>query len=521
MSSRKRRRSGSSSRWLFALLGLGLVFVILILLAPMLVMNWVRGYLQQDGFRGKMEQFFGTQLQGSVTLAPLRWTGDEVTTQDATVTTVSGWKAQLSSMRLALDWNAFRQGKWRVIGASMDALGVDFIGVANPAPKTLAPSTLASPRGGSSIPSWLRVYLPNQTEIDGVRVDALTFRYGPWKLNDSKLRLGTWQQGENSVQAIIEGGVIETPIQLPVQLVPMKFNLVRATSRLSRDDFHLTAATFHWLGDSEINVNGHIRPIEGTWNMNTQLLAIPLSEVLSEDWKLRLIGQVQADLNISGSRTEMPRVKGSVQLQKGILTALPILDKLADYTGVARFKRLILDIASAEVSGTGQTREFEKIIIQSNGLLRIEGHLRIDNNQLDGSFMVGVTPETLRWIPGAQTHVFTSPNPSGQPGLIWTPLRITGTVDSPREDLTERLIGGAGKALLNAPAEVLGKAGETLLKPVLGEDLAKKPAEVLKAATETLTKPGEAAKKIQEVPSKAVETGIDLLKGVGGGLFGK
>jgi hypothetical protein len=210
-----------------------------------------------------------------------------------------------------------------------------------------------------------------------------------------------------------------------------------------------------------------------------------------------------------------------VQLQKGVLTALPILDKLAGYTGVARFKRLILDIASADVNGFGQTREFEKIIIQSNGLLRIEGRLRIDNNQLDGSFMVGVTPETLRWIPGAQAHVFTSTNPSGQPGLLWTPLRITGTLDAPREDLTDRLIGGAGKALLNAPAEVLGKVGETLLKPVLGDDLAKKPTEVLKAATETLTKPGEAAKKIQEVPSKAVETGIDLLKGVGGGLFGK
>ncbi len=521
MSSRKRRRSGTSSRWLFALLGLGLVFVILILLAPMLVMSWVRGYLQQDGFRGRMEQFFGTQLQGSVTLAPLRWTGDEVTTQDATVTTASGWKAQLSSMRLALDWNAFRQGKWRVIGAGMDALDVDFVGALNPAPEASTPITTNNSGRGSAIPSWLRFYLPNQIEIDGVRVDELTFRHGPWKLTDSKLRLGAWQQGENSVQTIAEGGIIETPIQLPVQLVPMKFNLVRATSRLSRDDFHLTAATFHWLGDSEINVNGHIRPIEGTWNMNTQLLAIPLSEVLSEDWKLRLTGQIQADLDISGSRTQTPKVKGQVQLQKGVLTALPILDKLADYTGVARFKRLILDIASADVNGSGQTREFEKIIIQSNGLLRIEGRLRIDNNQLDGSFMVGVTPETLRWIPGAKAHVFTTTNPSGQPGLLWTPLRITGTLDAPREDLTDRLIGGAGKALLNAPAEILGKVGETLLKPVLGDDLAKKPTEVLKAATETLTKPGEAAKKIQEVPSKAVETGIDLLKGVGGGLFGK
>ena len=166
MSSRKRRRSGTSSRWLFALLGLGLVFVILILLAPMLVMSWVRGYLQQDGFRGRMEQFFGTQLQGSVTLAPLRWTGNEVTTQDATVTTGSGWKAQLSSMRLALDWNAFRQGKWRVIGAGMDALDVDFVGALNPAPEASTPITTNNSGRGSAIPSWLRFYLPNQIEID-------------------------------------------------------------------------------------------------------------------------------------------------------------------------------------------------------------------------------------------------------------------------------------------------------------------------------------------------------------------
>lgn len=523
MSSRKRRRSGSGSRWLVALLGLGLVVVALILLAPTLVMSWIRSYLQQDAFRGKMEQFFGTQLHGSVTLAPLRWTGDEVTTQDATVTTASGWKAQLTRLHLALDWNAFRQGKWRVINAGMDALELDHPGNGTTTAAQLPSEAGASPAGGSgsSLPAWLRVYLPDRSEVDGLRVDALSFRHGPWKLSESKLRLGTWQQGENSVQAIVEGGIIETPIQLPVQLVPMKFNLVRATSRLSREDLHLTAATLHWMENSEINVSGHIRPIDGTWSMDTQLRSIPLREILSDDWKLRLTGQLQGDLDISGSRNQPPQVTGQMQLLNGVLTALPVLDKLADYTGVARFKRLILDTASAEVSGSGQTREFEKIVIQSNGLIRLEGRLLVADQQLDGRFMVGVTPETLRWIPGAQAHVFTSPNPSGQPGLVWTPLRITGTLSAPREDLTERLIGGAGKALLNAPAEVLTQAADTVLKPVLGSDLAKKPAEALKTATETLTKPAEAIKKIQDAPTKAVETGIDLLKGVGGGLFGK
>jgi len=505
MSSRTRRRTGKSNRWLLILIGMVAVLVLLSLLAPMLVTSWVRGYLQKEAFRGKMEQFFGTQLQGTATLAALRWTGDEVATHEAHAMTRSGWKADLAGLHLALDWGAFRQGKWRVINTGADALDVSF-----EMPKTLLPivEVEAKQTESAAIPSWLRGYLPSTTEVEGMRVDRLTLHYpGPWRLTESQLRLGSWQQGESSVQATIEGGIIETPIQLPVQLLPMKFNLVRATSRLSRDDLHLSQATLRWLGESEIILAGHVKPKDGSWQMNAHLAAIPLREVLSEDWKLRLTGLVEGDLDVQGSRHALPSVKGELHLKEAVLTALPILDKLATYTGVERFKRIILDTASAKVSGSGEARQLDQIVIQSNGLMRIEGNLTILSGQIDGRFMVGVTPETLRWIPGAQQHVFTAQNPSGPPGMVWTPLHITGGVDSPREDLTERLIGGAGKALLNAPVEIVEKTSELLLKPVLGDDLAKKPVEIMKKAT--------------DAPTKAVETGIDLLKGLGGGLLGK
>ena len=511
MSSRKQRRSGKSPRWLFALLGLGAVILVLGLFAPRFVMSWVRGYLQKEAFRGKMEQFFGTQLQGSVTLAPLRWTGDEVTTQDAQATTVNGWKADIHSLHLALDWNAFRQSKWRIINAGMDALEVKFqaptSGASGKGRETLQKPEPAQAGAPSSIPAWLRSYLPSTTVVDGLRVDDFSLTYGPWKLTESKIRLGTWQQGENSIQATVEKGIVETPVQLPVQLVPMKFNLVRATTRLSRDDLHLSEAILHWMGDSEITVNGHIRPKDGSWKMGTQLHAIPLREIISDDWKLRLTGLIEGDLDIEGSRTLAPSVEGDVQLKNGVLTAMPVLEKLASYTGGDRFKRIILDIASAHVRGSGETRQFEKIIIQSNGLMRVEGSLYIQSGQLNGNFMLGVTPETLKWIPGAQKHVFTGTNPNGPSGMLWTPLHITGPIDSPREDLTDRLIGGAGKALLNAPVEVVTKGSELLLEPVLGKDGAKKPGEVLKGAT--------------DAAGKAAGTGIDLLKGIGGGLLGK
>lgn len=517
MSARSHRRSKKSPRWLFALIGLVVIVALMLMLAPMLVMSWVRGYLQKEAFRGKMEQFLGTQMKGSVTLEPFRWTGDEVTTRSASATTATGWKADISSLHLALDWNAFRDRQWRIINAGGDALDLKFTAPASAGAGNVAsieaipePTKDGAPNSGS-VPSWLKGYLPNQTIIDGLRFDAFTLSYpGGWQLKESKLRLGTWQQGETSVQAIVDGGIFETPVQLPAQLHPMKFNLTRATARLSREDLHLTNATLSWVGDSEITARGHIRPADKTWDLSTHLTAIPLREIVSEDWKLRLTGLLEGDLNITGSHGTDPKVEGDVQLRNAVLTAIPLLDKLATYTHVDRFKRLVLDIASAHVRGSGQTRQFDKIVIQSNGLMRLEGSVTIQGGQIDGRFMVGVTPETLSWIPGAQQHVFTSTNPSAPAGMIWTPLHISGSVDSPREDLTERLIGGAGKALLNAPAEIVGKAGETLLKPVLGDDLSKKPGEVMKSATEVLTNPGDAAKK-----------GIDLLQGLGGGLLGK
>jgi len=511
MSARSHRRSKKSPRWLFALIGLVVIVVVMLMLAPMLVMSWVRGYLQKEAFRGKMEQFLGTQMRGTVALDALRWTGDEVTTQSAEATTATGWKAEISSLHLALDWNAFRDRQWRIINAGADGLDLKF-GAPASAGIHSEPSEAGAPNSNSSsIPSWLKGYLPNQTVIDGLRFDAFTLTYpGGWWLKESKLRLGAWQQGETSVQATVEGGIFETPVQLPAQLHPMKFNLTRATARLSREDLHLTNATLSWVNDSEITARGHIRPKDKTWELNTHLTAIPLREIVSDDWKLRLTGLLEGNLNITGSHGTDPKVEGDVQLKNAVLTAIPLLDKLATYTHVDRFKRIVLDIASARVRGSGQTRHLDKIVIQSNGLMRLEGSVTIQAGQIDGRFMVGVTPETLSWIPGAQQHVFTSTNPTAPAGMIWTPLHISGSVDAPREDLTERLIGGAGKALLNAPAEIVGKAGETLLKPVLGEDLSKKPGEVMKSATEVLTNPGDAAKK-----------GIDLLQGLGGGLLGK
>jgi hypothetical protein len=215
--------------------------------------------------------------------------------------------------------------------------------------------------------------------------------------------------------------------------------------------------------------------------------AVPMDEFLNDWWDQRLTGQVEGDLEFSGSRNQPLRWKAEVALKNGVLQGLPLLEKLVTYTKIHRFNRVVLDICSASFRPQDDALRVEKIVVQSSGLLRIEGSMTVRGRAIEGDFMVGVTPEALVAIPGANNRVFVEGNPGGAPGLQWTRVRIAGTLDAPQEDLSSRLIGAAGMSLLlDTPEKLVNQGAETLLKPVLGEDAAKMPGKLIEGATGVL-----------------------------------
>ncbi len=93
------------------------------------------------------------------------------------------------------------------------------------------------------------------------------------------------------------------------------------------------------------------------------------------------------------------------------------------------------------------------------GLGEGEGACTIAQNKIDGVFQVGVTSASLQWLPGSQARVFTV----ARDGYFWTPVRVSGPVDHPREDLTKRLLAAAANELLDNSKGNLEDAAKTLL----------------------------------------------------------
>jgi hypothetical protein len=442
------------------------------------------------------------KMGGSAQLADIQWQDDAARMSEASLETASGLQIEAVGLHAALDFSAVRRGSWSIQSAGADSLIV-----------TKHPAAKASPRpeevsmGEAALPGWLSQYIPKTTEVDGFDAERFSYSQNGWLLEEARLHLGSYNsastsKGRYSFPGTLDGGTLRMPVTPPGQKEPLKLEIDRASFRLTDEKFQITESTLRWKNRSKGTLRGSVR-FGSEWQVFVHAEQVPTAEFLSEEWQKHLTGHLEADAELSGAKGQPMNWKADVVLKDGVLSSLPILDKLATYTRMERFKRLALDIATASVSphSSGGTR-LEKIVIQSNGLLRLEGTLHLlPGDAIEGDFMVGVTPETLRWLPGAQNRVFIETNPQGPPGLNWARVKVAGTRTAPLEDLSSRLLGAAGMSLLlDTPGAIVNTASETLLKPVLGEDAAKLPGAIINGTTKTL--------------EEGVKTGTDLINKV-------
>ncbi|HAO95786.1 MAG: hypothetical protein CMP26_05935 [Roseibacillus sp.] len=281
-----------------------------------------------------------------------------------------------------------------------------------------------------------------------------------WSGIRGQLRPG---QGRGSYEGALTRGQLLTPLTLFPRL-----DLEQADLRYTEyGELILKSGSWKVFSSGQLETGGFLDFRVGDFDFEGKLKGVQCDEVVPEDWAKRITGELRSDFTVSGKIGKIPLITGEVQLSNGHLTALPVLDRIASYTSTERFRRLSLRSANLEFMHKGDRLELTNIDIVSEGLLRIEGSLTIDGGQLDGDLRLGLTPSTLSRIPGAAHRVFEP----GTDGLHWTPVKISGTTDSPQEDLSDRLIAAGfewmyemvnGELVLKSGGKVAGDLGRAL-----------------------------------------------------------
>ncbi|MDP9291812.1 MAG: hypothetical protein M3O82_05555 [Verrucomicrobiota bacterium] len=222
--------------------------------------------------------------------------------------------------------------------------------------------------------------------------------------------------------------------------------------RYRHPSLFVTAAELKTDDAGTIQLDGEIASTQ-SYQFHTKLDGVPITPLLREDWRARLKGKLAGDVNVRSGSVGAPQIDGKLSMSAGQLEALPVLDQIAIFTRTEQFRTLALHKASANFVQDGGKLTVTQFAAESEGLLRIEGDFFVESGTIDGTFQVGLTPASLQWLPGSEAKVFTV----ARGGYLWTPMKVSGPLEHPREDLSERLVAAAQDTLIEGVGNAVEK----------------------------------------------------------------
>ncbi|MGC4014091.1 MAG: hypothetical protein QM755_06160 [Luteolibacter sp.] len=487
MSSRrakKRRGESVKAGWLgriAVVLGIG---VFLVLVGAYV---GVRKYLHSEGFRVLLSEQASRVLGVPGQFAPFHWDGLQVNTSAFSAEGEGGVKnLRADNLHLEVGLGGVTKGEWHLSGANVGRIDATYD--ARPDSLTREEAKAVNPpvnekKAEAKNNGWL----PSEIVLDDLTIQELNGRVlladGAASVAGMKVKVEP-AGAKRSYRATVQGGKVLVPWN---HVPPVELDLLKV--RYQDKEIFLTDASAKIGSRGRLTADGEWSGLTGAHAFNGKVTDLLCSEILSENWVKRLTGTVNSTFAVEGRHSDI-HAHGSLTIQGGTLTALPFLDVLSAYADTRRFRVIQLTDARADWAWEKGAIDLDKIVLASEGLVRLEGNLKIRGKAIDGQFMLGLTPGTLTSIPGAETVVF-QPGPNG---LLWAPLRITGTLDDPKEDLSDRLIAAAGARML----EVLPETGQKVLKftqQVVGEN------------------PSKTALKVEHAVEKGVKA-IDKASGV-------
>ena len=405
---------------------------------------WIDSYLRSEDFRRFVSSATARTLKAEGEFAPLRFTGMNIYSD--------GFKARgseeaafstfaIDQIRADLSLRRWRERVWQLdrVEAQRVEVHLDGSRIAMPQP---------TPGSTARLPALGIGWLPNRVEVANASVREVNIA---WDAGALKRVNVVANQKDGAWEIVGNGGKIEHGTLPGVDVVSMRL-VYREPS------LFVQSAEFRQGATGTVSAEGEVRFGEQI-DLQTKLADIDIEPFLTADWRLRLHGKLAGEVRVQSALPsgKPPVVSGSLRLNAGRIEALPVLNEIADFTMLKRYRQLTLNTASADFRQENGTLHATNFVMESSGLMRVEGAFTVTNGIIDGIFQVGVAASSLTLVPGAQERVFTET----RGGYVWTPMRLQGPLDGPGEDLSPRLIAAAKGAVIEKVGETVQKTIET------------------------------------------------------------
>lgn len=311
---------------------------------------------------------------------------------------------------------------------------------------------------------WYSFIMPERVHLKEVICDTANIRWNirnkPGGILDTYVRILPYGR---DFRYFADGGRFETGGLTP-SLEVRKIHLTITKKALTVYQFELfpqgsTDSLLSMTGDVGMREDKHV-------DLRLDIKNMPIAPWLPSEVEGETGGNVTGfvEWKADGQTIEASSGSGGLSVSGGRLSGLPLLEFLASAAAEKNLKTLTLRECNVEFQWKYPRFEISSISLEAEEKVALRGSLAVRNGKLDGTCELGLDPEYLDWLPKAEEEVFTR----RENGMIWTTVRISGTLAKPENDLTPRLKEALKKDPAAAAGLFLRGAGEWIEQKLKG-----------------------------------------------------
>jgi len=441
----KMERAGRGGKMARRILLVSVPVLLVLLAGAALLMNgFLRQYLASEAFRQLISERTSSALHIRGEFAPIRWVGTSAYSENFLAGPGPGSPvARLEATRLRSDfnWRAIFSGAWRLEEVNIGTLRVE---LADPeVPMAGSFSMDPSPPAARRLPGWF----PKKFELGQAELESVTLVSAPATLRGMRTLL---TQDGTGWEIDGQGGSLQME-HLPAN------EIIRLRARASSHGVFITGAHLQFRSGGNLKGTGEYLFEPSSYVLRLEWRGLDFRSLRPEGSHPELTGEFSGQATVEGSGPDERVSTGSFRLSEGRLENLPILRTLGRFTKSPQFERLAVHEMSGDFTHRQEGTDIREFVLESKGLIRVEGNFTIGaDSELSGHLEVGLTPQTLRWLPGSQEKVFTL----SRGGYLWTPVTVGGTVERPTENLSTRLAMALGEEVIGTGGRILEQSIE-------------------------------------------------------------
>ncbi len=293
---------------------------------------------------------------------------------------------------------------------------------------------------------WYAIFLPDRVYLKEVTCESadVTWQLRGRKAGLFQTRLLITPYGRD-FEYRASGGTLKTGM-LP-ELTLVRTHLVITKELLTLHELELAPGP---KSEGRIRVTGEAGMRDDkSVSAEMDFSGIPVDPWVPNAWASLFRGVAFGEVVWQGSDLTLERSsgRGNFRIEGGRVAGAPFLDDAAAVTGKKSIEEIKLSRFAFTFAWKYPQAEVNEIDIEAEGVFCLQGTVAIDNRRLNGTLQLGATPQYLEWLPRAERVFARERN-----GYLWTTVRLTGTVDDPREDLSPRV----AELLKKSPGAAIG-----------------------------------------------------------------